>query len=344
LGGRRPACRRLLPARFLFCPLSPQLCDQDLLLFNVGGVALALVAPVRLALDAAGRPVADALGAHDNVVPLGVAAGASLAHRVQPRSALELVGHRVAGGRQIPVGVDRERLGAPHVLEEVDERAGAGAFPITLVYLGPGWIHKGVALGIFCADNGFFPPNIGHPLIVAEAASLGRQLEDAGADALTFHPRVPPDRRTRPAKWEYIGMVKQAVGIPVFGNGDVLDQNDCLKMLTSTGCDGVAIGRLAIAKPWIFAEWTGNMESRPEVYFESAIKLANLLQQYFDPGQAIRRFKRFTYYFSANFKFGHTFYTRVSNAKDMAAVIDCINAFFKNPPECGRRPNLNYFS
>jgi nifR3 family TIM-barrel protein len=173
---------------------------------------------------------------------------------------------------------------------------------------------------------------------------LAKRFEDAGADALTFHPRVAPDRRARPAKWEYIGLVKQSVSIPVFGNGDVFDENDCLKMLTSIGCDGVAIGRLAMAKPWIFAEWTDNEKSRPEVFYESAIKLAALLEQYFEPPRAIRRFKRFAYYFAANFKFGHTFYTHVSNAKDMASVIDYINAFFKEPPECVRRPNLNFFS
>ncbi len=172
---------------------------------------------------------------------------------------------------------------------------------------------------------------------------LAQRFEDAGADALTFHPRVAPDRRTRPAKWEYIGMVKQAVGIPVFGNGDVFDQNDCLKMLTSTGCDGVAIGRLAIAKPWIFAEWTHNREFKPGVFKEAALKLADLLERYFEPGQAIRRFKRFAYYFSANFKFGHTFYTRISNAGDMAAAKECVNVFFKTPPEYGLRPNLNFF-
>jgi nifR3 family TIM-barrel protein len=80
------------------------------------------------------------------------------------------------------------------------------------------------------------------------AMDMARRFQDAGADALTFHPRIAPDRRSRPPKWEYIGMVKQAVNIPVFGNGDVFDQTDCLKMLTTTGCDGVAIGRMAIAQ------------------------------------------------------------------------------------------------
>jgi nifR3 family TIM-barrel protein len=173
---------------------------------------------------------------------------------------------------------------------------------------------------------------------------LAKRFEDAGADALTFHPRVAPDRRARPAKWEYIGLVKQSVSIPVFGNGDVFDENDCLKMLTSTGCDGVAIGRLAMAKPWIFAQWTDNLATGPDVFYESAIRLANLLEVHFEPPQAIRRFKRFAFYFAANFKFGHTFYTRISNAKDMASVMDCIQRFFKEPPECIQRPNLNFFS
>ncbi|MFO7496861.1 MAG: tRNA-dihydrouridine synthase, partial [Desulfobacterales bacterium] len=59
------------------------------------------------------------------------------------------------------------------------------------------------------------------------ATDLARSFENEGADALTFHPRVSPDRRSRPPKWEYIGAVKQAVHIPVFGNGDVFDCKDC---------------------------------------------------------------------------------------------------------------------
>jgi nifR3 family TIM-barrel protein len=173
---------------------------------------------------------------------------------------------------------------------------------------------------------------------------LAKRFEDAGADALTFHPRIAPDRRARPAKWEYIGRVKQAVSIPVFGNGDVFDENDCLKMLTSTGCDGVAVARLAVAKPWLFAEWTENFETTPQIFHEAALKLANLLEQHFQPPRALRRFKRFAYYFAANFKFGHTFYTRISNAKDMACATNSLSAFLKEPPECVQRPNLNYFS
>ena len=175
------------------------------------------------------------------------------------------------------------------------------------------------------------------------SVELAKRFEAAGADALTFHPRVAPDRRARPPKWEYIALVKQAVSIPVFGNGDVFDENDCLKMLTSTGCDGVALGRIAMAKPWIFAEWTAGIAIKPEAYYGAAVKLAALLEQHFEPLQALRRFKRFAYYYAANFKFGHTFYTQASNAGNMDSVMDCIDTFFQDPPECVRRPNLNFF-
>jgi nifR3 family TIM-barrel protein len=175
------------------------------------------------------------------------------------------------------------------------------------------------------------------------AIEMARRFEEAGADALTFHPRIAPDRRLRPAKWEYIGMVKQAVTIPVFGNGDVFDQADCLKMVTTTGCDGVAIGRMAIARPWLFAEWTDGYQSGPEIYLESALRLAGLLETHFDHPEALRRFKKFGFYFSANFKFGHTLFSTIQKAETIAEAKEVLHRFFERPLETVSRPNLNFF-
>jgi nifR3 family TIM-barrel protein len=175
------------------------------------------------------------------------------------------------------------------------------------------------------------------------AIDMARRFEDAGADALTFHPRIAPDRRSRPAKWEYIGMVKQAVNIPVFGNGDVFDQTDCLKMVTTTGCDGVAIGRMAIARPWLFAEWTDGYQGGSEIYLESALRLAGLLEAHFDHPKALRRFKKFGFYFSANFKFGHTLFSTIQKAETMAEAKEFLHRFFERPLETVSRPNLNFF-
>ncbi|UCF95680.1 MAG: tRNA-dihydrouridine synthase family protein [Desulfobacterales bacterium] len=176
------------------------------------------------------------------------------------------------------------------------------------------------------------------------AVELARRFESAGADALTFHPRVAPDRRTRPPRWEYITMIKQAVSIPVFGNGDVFDRTDCWNMLRATGCDGVALGRMALARPWIFAEWSEGRETDPGVYVDTPRNLARLLMKHYDPPRALRRFKRFALYFSANFRFGHTLYSRISKVRNMAEVEDVLRRFFSDPPDVVSRPNMNFFS
>lgn len=171
---------------------------------------------------------------------------------------------------------------------------------------------------------------------------LARRLEDAGVDALTFHPRVAPDRRNRPPKWEYIARVKQAVGIPVFGNGNVFDAADCLDMLRTTGCDGVALGRLAIARPWSFAQWTLGQAPPPAVCKTVALRLAQLLQRYFDPQSALRRFKRYSVYLAANYTFGNSLYNRLRNAGDFPEIDGILRRFFETQPHQLRRPNLNF--
>lgn len=120
------------------------------------------------------------------------------------------------------------------------------------------------------------------------AADLARRFADAGADALTFHPRVAPDRRTRPPKWAYIARVKQAVAIPVFGNGDVFDRADCARLLAETGCDGVALGRLALAQPWVFAAWSRGFTPPADIHLETALHLTHLLEAYYQPQTALR--------------------------------------------------------
>jgi tRNA-dihydrouridine synthase B len=175
------------------------------------------------------------------------------------------------------------------------------------------------------------------------AVDLARRFQEAGADALTFHPRLAPDRRSRPPKWPYIALVKQAVSIPVFGNGNVFSAADCLHMIQDTGCDGVAVGRMAIAQPWIFAAWTDSLRPTDEVYRTVALQMASLVAKHFDPVLACRRFKRFAQYYAANFRFGHSFYTRIARVHQMSEVVEVIAEFFSTPPELTTSPNLNFF-
>jgi nifR3 family TIM-barrel protein len=177
----------------------------------------------------------------------------------------------------------------------------------------------------------------------APAAEMARRFEGAGADALTFHPRVAPDRRTRPPRWAHIGAVKAAVGIPVLGNGNVFSAADCQRMLDTTGCDGVAVGRMAVARPWLFAEWTAGRVPHAQIHRHAARRLIDLLAAHFAPVQALRRFKRFGGYFAANFTFGHTLRRGLARAANLAEAAAVVDTFLDAAPALASAPNPNFF-
>ena len=93
---------------------------------------------------------------------------------------------------------------------------------------------------------------------------LAKLAEDCGLNAVALHARTREDGYTGQARWEYISAVKDAVNIPVIGNGDIRTPEDAAAMVDRTGCDAVMIGRTAPANPWIFrqiAQYTGSKEA-----------------------------------------------------------------------------------
>ena len=175
------------------------------------------------------------------------------------------------------------------------------------------------------------------------AVNLSRRFEDAGADALIFHPRVAPDRRSRPPKWAYIRAVKQAVSIPVFGNGEVFSETDCEKMIETTGCDGISLGRIAIAKPWVFSQWRNGCTVDLETYRKNIKQMILLLNKHYEPTPAIRKFKKMAVYHAAVFRFGHNFFKKIFRADNFAEIVCAVDAFFDGSPDLAGRPNLNLF-
>ena len=85
-----------------------------------------------------------------------------------------------------------------------------------------------------------------------EAVTIAKIAEDCGIVALTVHGRTRAQGYSGTADYHAIGRVKEAVRIPVIGNGDVLGGEDAKKMLALSGCDGVMIGRGGLGNPWIF--------------------------------------------------------------------------------------------
>ncbi len=89
---------------------------------------------------------------------------------------------------------------------------------------------------------------------VCNVEEVARIIEQSGADAICVHPRTRTMYYSGCADWSIIKRVKEAVSIPVIGNGDINCAQDAAKMLETTGCDAVMIGRSARGNPFIFAE------------------------------------------------------------------------------------------
>jgi len=95
------------------------------------------------------------------------------------------------------------------------------------------------------------------------AVTLARRVQDAGAGAVILHPRTRTQGYKGRADWSLIRAVKEALEIPVVGNGDVVDGEAALRMVQETGCDRVMIGRACFGRPWVFAEVRAALEGRP---------------------------------------------------------------------------------
>jgi len=184
-----------------------------------------------------------------------------------------------------------------------------------------------------------------------------RMLESAGAAWITLHPRIARQQRRGSANWDYIGRVRDAVGIPVIGNGDVQTSEDALALVRRTGCDGVMIGRAAVARPWIFwqiGEALGlpppagqeRHASPADGYAEGSEfhrafeRFVDLAEPRFPARDARKRVNFFVHWGARWLDFGHELWRQVSSASNMAETRARARTFFTKPQRMTARTVL----
>lgn len=177
----------------------------------------------------------------------------------------------------------------------------------------------------------------------------GRVGEGEGCRAIGLHARTAAQLYDGEARWEAIAELKQAVRtIPVLGNGDIWEAEDALRMMRSTHCDGVIVGRGCLGRPWLFRDLARVFEGKePEnppalgVVRDIMLEHAGLLTSWFGERMAMRSFRRHSTWYTKGFRGSAELRAKlmqIATLSDLTAALTNVDAEQPFPPSAMRVP------
>lgn len=173
-------------------------------------------------------------------------------------------------------------------------------------------------------------------IVAVEAAKI---IEKAGASAITIHGRTRSEFYSGNADWDIIRQIKDAVNIPVIGNGDVKTPEDAKKMIDETQCGGVMISRGSLGNPWIFEQVNDYLENGKYREISLEEKEQNLLQhielEVEEKGEntAIKEMRKHVCYYIKGEKDASEFRNRVNHLETKEEVFEAIKKYFNSIKE-----------